>query len=1084
MPGEYLDPVVAVLGGDSAAYTAMLAEAEARMEAFVAATTAQVAELEARLAAVGSGGAGESAAAVAAAEAGAVGGGGAAAAAAAEEEAAAARITAAEQEIAAAAEEAAAAKAAADAQMAEETAALTEEILAEIERINAGEATIASQAEVTAAAYAESMAAMRAETAELATSMEAADAKAAASTEALGTKMTTSAAASTALVSKEAAKMALAATAIGVGVGGIAVKMAGDFEQATNRLVTAAGESEQNIGMVRDGITDMAGQVGFTAQQLAQAMYTVDSASFHGADSLTILKAASQGAKIEQADLGTTVDAVTTSLVDYHLGADQAATVMSKLVTAVGEGKTNLQELAGSLHSVTPLAANLGITLDEVTAAVATMTVHGMSADQATQNLADTIRHLANPTQTMVSEMGQLGLNAQNLSKQLSDPNVGLHGVLDQIYTTIMHDMGPAGEVLLNTFKQSASAGQDLNSMLAAMPPQLKGVAEQLSNGTLDTAAYNKEIKNMPDNLYALGKQFETLHEKSTGFNDALKAGSPAAQTFEAALAKVMGDSTGLNTALMLGGENADTFARNIEAVSQATADSQGNVKNWSDVANTLNQKLADVEASLSGLAVKIGNDLLPAVKSGADGLTSFLGYLDKDKGAADLLAGSLATLATVGVVTLGLKAGGAVGNVLGFSGAVSGLAGIGYTGIALGIGAVVTQMDKLETAKDKLSADGGLVVATPESIQSATDRWNGLSAAIGGVFNTIRLGIQGTSGFKDKLNDFEADVSNTFGKKLADDIKIGMPQAVAAGDSVAKAIIDTFKSNNFKLNGESTVNDFSGGMRDAVGAAIDAAASITGSVKSAYELFDPSPEGKQVAESFGDGIKTGRQAVDAAGEEGLKSLLTILGSGNALSADAGHQTGVSFVNGVQSTLPQVSGSANQIVSHIDGPLGILTSSAYGSGISIGSNLANGMAAATAHVAAAAAGLAATVRSHLPSSPAKTGPLSGRGSPDILGRNISTMIASGVLDGRRNVARAMAAVLSPPAPTPVGSEAAVFASSFGQYAGVGGGGVTVNVYLQPQGSILAQNDLQQAVQDVVLKYAGRNSNPGWTPRYA
>lgn len=41
----------------------------------------------------------------------------------------------------------------------------------------------------------------------------------------------------------------------------------------------------------------------------------------------------------------------------------------------------------------------------------------------------------------------------------------------------------------------------------------------------------------------------------------------------------------------------------------------------------------------------------------------------------------------------------------------------------------------------------------------------------------------------------------------------------------------------------------------------------------------------------------------------------------------------------------------------------------------------------------------------------------------------------------------------------------------------------VVVNITPQGSIFAENDLRQVVQDVVLKYAGRNSSSGWTPRY-
>jgi hypothetical protein len=42
----------------------------------------------------------------------------------------------------------------------------------------------------------------------------------------------------------------------------------------------------------------------------------------------------------------------------------------------------------------------------------------------------------------------------------------------------------------------------------------------------------------------------------------------------------------------------------------------------------------------------------------------------------------------------------------------------------------------------------------------------------------------------------------------------------------------------------------------------------------------------------------------------------------------------------------------------------------------------------------------------------------------------------------------------------------------------------VIVNITPRGSILAENDLRQVVQDVVLKYTARNSSPGWTPRYS
>src|SRR6185437_7987112 len=77
-----------------------------------------------------------------------------------------------------------------------------------------------------------------------------------------------------------------------VGIGGIAVKMAGDFQESMTQLVTGAGESESNLKSVSNGILAMAGQVGESTTKLAAGMYMVESAGFHGAQGLQVLKAA------------------------------------------------------------------------------------------------------------------------------------------------------------------------------------------------------------------------------------------------------------------------------------------------------------------------------------------------------------------------------------------------------------------------------------------------------------------------------------------------------------------------------------------------------------------------------------------------------------------------------------------------------------------------------------------------------------------------------------------------------------------------------------------------------------------------
>ena len=67
---------------------------------------------------------------------------------------------------------------------------------------------------------------------------------------------------------------------------------------------------------------------------------------------------------------------------------------------------------------------------------------------------------------------------------------------------------------------------------------------------------------------------------------------------------------------------------------------------------------------------------------------------------------------------------------------------------------------------------------------------------------------------------------------------------------------------------------------------------------------------------------------------------------------------------------------------------------------SVGSNIvhqvANGIWSAITFVRNAAAGIGAAIRNALPSSPAKYGPLSGKGYPLILGRNVSNFVARGI----------------------------------------------------------------------------------------
>ena len=220
------------------------------------------------------------------------------------------------------------------------------------------------------------------------------------------------------------AKFGIALGAIGVAAVAtglyLAVRAAGDFQNKMTALKTGAGELQSNMALVSDGILKMAGDVGQSAGALADGMFMIESAGYHGAAGLAVLQAAAEGAKVGNADLATVADAVTTVLKDYHMKATQAADATNFLVSVVAQGKTHMQDLAGSLAMVLPFASALKVPLDQIGGAMATMTAKGIPAANAATYLRFTMAALANETPKGAKALKEIGLTADHVATTLT----------------------------------------------------------------------------------------------------------------------------------------------------------------------------------------------------------------------------------------------------------------------------------------------------------------------------------------------------------------------------------------------------------------------------------------------------------------------------------------------------------------------------------------------------------------------------------------------------------------------------------------------------------------------------------------
>jgi hypothetical protein len=505
-----------------------------------------------------------------------------------------------------------------------------------------------------------------------------------------------------AMASKGFLVAGVAAGALGIH----AIKMAGDFDAAIVRLETTAGESHAALGKVSSGLLDMAGKVGFTAEELAKGMYTVESAGYHGAAGLKVMEAASKGARVEGADLTVVTDAVSSLLVDYHLKADSAARVTNILTAAVGHGKTTFEGLAAALPNVAAAGATAHISMAELASAIATMTMHGTDASKAGTYLRQVIGQLEAPSAKARTVMRGLGIDANQLALTLSSGSGhGLADAIKMVDTAITSHLSPSGLVAIDTFRKSTHATSDYQKMLADLPP-----------------AY------------------------TTTFG---------------ALSQMVGGVKSLQGFLQLGGENLKTYRSNVAAVRDQVRKGGSDVEGFAQQQQTLNGKLNDAQGATSALAVKVGQDLTPAAKVAIDVFANLATTLGAHDEAVSKAVIGLTALAGVLIVAKAASLGAAAATAL-LGGAEVTLA-LRMAATALVTGDLTGAMAAMSMAMDAnpiglitiaiAALAAGLIYAYKHS-ETFRDVVNGAWSAVGTAFRAV-------------WNNFLAPVFEFYGKAI-----------------------------------------------------------------------------------------------------------------------------------------------------------------------------------------------------------------------------------------------------------------------------------------------------------------------------
>lgn len=248
-----------------------------------------------------------------------------------------------------------------------------------------------------------------------------------------------------------AIKIAFAAAAIAVGALAFsAVSMAADFDRAMRNVNSISMLSERALASLSNQVVQLSTAVPQSARQLAEGLYDIASSGFQGAEGLQVLEVSAKAASAGLSTTQTAAKAVVAVLNAYGLSASDAERVSDVLFQTVNVGVVSFDELASQLGDVVGIAAAAGIEIDEVGAAVAAMTLAGISAAESTTSLNRVIQGIIDPSE----ELGNLFHNLGFESGKAALDTLGLHGTMERLREVT----GGNVEALLKLFPEVRSA--------------------------------------------------------------------------------------------------------------------------------------------------------------------------------------------------------------------------------------------------------------------------------------------------------------------------------------------------------------------------------------------------------------------------------------------------------------------------------------------------------------------------------------------------------------------------------------------------------------------------------------------------
>lgn len=302
-----------------------------------------------------------------------------------------------------------------------------------------------------------------------------------------------------------AANAGLKIAAVGAAALALPVKTAMDFEAVMSKVGAVSRAGADDLAKLTKQARDLGASTVWSASQAAEGMTFLAMAGFKTEDILGAMPGMLSLASAGGLELASAADIASNILTGFNMKASEMGRLADVMTNAFTQSNVSVEMLGETMKYVAPVAAGLGVSVEQTAAMAGKLGDAGIQASMAGTALRAIMGRLAAPPKMAADALDKIGVKAKDAAGNMRD----VPTILAEIHKKT-EKMGNADRS--GIFK--AIAGEEAFSALSVLTAQAgSGELQKFAKAMEEVGSAERVAKQMTDNANGAMSGFKSAVE-------------------------------------------------------------------------------------------------------------------------------------------------------------------------------------------------------------------------------------------------------------------------------------------------------------------------------------------------------------------------------------------------------------------------------------------------------------------------------------------------------------------------------------------------------------------------------------------